>query len=601
MEVNPQCVEPALARKRVRNESSWQRSKEKRMRYSDPGLPLMPNCKHENKEVYKCADLRREDVSVFHNRFYSHKTKILQDAFILKYVIADDPSRKSKTFLDREPKMFFGKFFVPTPSGTQLRVCRQTFLRSLNLKKHRVQGIIKRHKLSGTMPSEGRGGDHKSANNRDKLSSVKKFIEKLKCCESHYCRSKTVARMYLPSELSVQKLWKMYEAECNEEQHVKESYFRKIFNTNYNLGFGTPRSDVCSVCTQYNEKIKAEKRENEKKVLASLKQVHLLKGKAFYKKLKERRPDLLTISFDCQKNQMLPRLPDQASYFSRKIPTYNFTIVQGDSKTPLNPSNVFIYVWNETVLPKGSNEIASAVFHRLVNTDFTGIKKLRLVADGCGGQNKNSTIITMLHHWLIKFAPEDIIIELLFPMVGHSFLPPDRVFGFIERDLKKLEVIVRPEEFVDIFKNYGTVEQLGSDCLVYDWKSECKIIMKPPQSWHFKFAPTKRFFLKKSGNRILIKGEVNYQSDLGQYKSITKKNQKAENIRLNIIPTGKPIAPAKINDVHNLMSKHFGDNWRSLNTLKFYSELRPHQDDIIEKNNEDCHELIIDPDEEVRV
>ena len=38
-------------------------------------------------------------------------------------------------------------------------------------------------------------------------------------------------------------LWKMY-SKVKENIQVKESYFRMVFNKNYNLGFGSPQSDI---------------------------------------------------------------------------------------------------------------------------------------------------------------------------------------------------------------------------------------------------------------------------------------------------------------------------------------------------------------------
>lgn len=75
-----------------------------------------------------------------------------------------------------------------------------------------------------------------------------KFLNNLKCSETHYCASRT-GRRYLPAELNIRKLWRMYSSETEQEDlQVKGMYFRYIFNRNYNLGYGTPRVDVCSTC-----------------------------------------------------------------------------------------------------------------------------------------------------------------------------------------------------------------------------------------------------------------------------------------------------------------------------------------------------------------
>ncbi|CAH1100391.1 unnamed protein product [Psylliodes chrysocephalus] len=69
---------------------------------------------------------------------------------------------------------------------------------------------------------------------------------------------------------------------------------------------------------------------------------------------------------------------------------------------------------------------------------------LRLIVDGCGGQNKNTTLITMLMKWFFSINKHIESVEIIFPIVGHSFIPPDRVFAQIEK--KKKEAIVQPED-----------------------------------------------------------------------------------------------------------------------------------------------------------
>lgn len=100
---------------------------------------------------------------------------------------------------------------------------------------------------------------------------------------------------------------------------------------------------------------------------------------------------------------------------------------------------------------KDLNLVASAVYHRLTETDKTNITTIRLVTDGCGGQNKNCIVIGACSKWLLR-NPSIKTIEIVFPVTGHSFMPADRVFGVIEKELKKLEVILHPKEIRFILK-----------------------------------------------------------------------------------------------------------------------------------------------------
>lgn len=259
----------------------------------------------------------------------------------------------------------------------------------------------------------------------------------------------------------------MYKEQAEGQfKNVKSSYFRKIFRTTFNIGFGSPRVDVCSTCLLYQEQIKHENNENKKKDLMIKKRVHSLRAKAFYSLLKEDKEDLLILSFDCQKNQPMPKVSDQITYYSRQLYLYNFTIVVGHSKSQLNSKNVFAYTWTEDLLPKASNEIASAVFHCLstVVAEHEKAKTVRLVADGCSGQNKNTSVLGMACKYLIDHAPERLkTIEIVFPIVGHSFLPPDRVFAQIEKKIKKVETIPGPEGYLELFKEHATIFNLGRD------------------------------------------------------------------------------------------------------------------------------------------
>ena len=98
-----------------------------------------------------------------------------------------------------------------------------------------------------------------------------------------------------------------------------------------------------------------EKDGTKRNELVIQKRLHSLKYKAFYRILKEDSQDTKTISFGCQKNQPLPKLPDQSAYFSRQFNLYHFAIVEGNSKTKLGKENVQSYYWNETTHVKGGN------------------------------------------------------------------------------------------------------------------------------------------------------------------------------------------------------------------------------------------------------
>ncbi|KAH6933315.1 hypothetical protein HPB50_014170 [Hyalomma asiaticum] len=66
---------------------------------------------------------------------------------------------------------------------------------------------------------------------------------------------------------------------------------------------------------------------------------------------------------------------------------------------------VHCYTWTEDESAKGSNEVASTLHRTLRSLSYKGIHEVRLVANGCAGQNKNSTMIGVVLWWLQNEAP----------------------------------------------------------------------------------------------------------------------------------------------------------------------------------------------------
>lgn len=79
-------------------------------------------------------------------------------------------------------------------------------------------------------------------------------------------------------------------------------------------------------------------------------------------------------------------------------------------------------------------------------------------------------MVVMFGYWLITDAPRHVKkVEIIFPVVGHSFIPPDRVFVQIENILKKHEVVNQDQDHQDTIA-------------VQDWKLAYTPIIKSTTS-----------------------------------------------------------------------------------------------------------------------
>ncbi|XP_041989213.1 uncharacterized protein LOC121740540 [Aricia agestis] len=477
MDSYPSPVNNNSSRKRNAEPGKWKRNLAKRQRYSAKTLPKRLMCTH--KKTFKCMSLKMSDVKDFFESFYAQPDKQKQDAMLLKHCTPITVKRRRCTNSSKAKQRFQTKFYIYSKSeNKKVQVCQRYFLTILQITKYRVQRIMKEYYDTGNLLTENRGGDRVSMKYTAKREAIMSFINKIPCEEPHYCRGNT-KRYYLSSELSINKLWKMYNSEAVDDLKVKKSYFRRIFNTKYNLSFGTPRTDVCATCLRFSEEMKREKDDKVRVDLMTAQRVHKLKAKAFFEKVKEENTDFITFSFDCEKNLNLLKVPDQVAYYLRNVYLYNFTITVGSSKSKLLPENVFAYCWTEEKYPKAANEIASELYHRLQNTDFSTVTKVRLISDGCAGQNKNTIMLAMLSKWLTE-APQNVKeVEFVFPVVGHSYIPPDRVFAQIEKEVRKHEVINGPQKYLEVISGFSTVNKLGAECEVLDWKTASQEVFKP--------------------------------------------------------------------------------------------------------------------------
>jgi len=308
------------------------------------------------------------------------------------------------------------------------------------------------------------------------------------------------------------------------------SKYYKVFTKNFNLSFGHPRQDVCSFCTQKISQIKNEKDDDIKEVLQIELKEHKAKSKFFSKMMSIQSDETIQVSFDMMQNQPLPKLSVTETFYSRQVWLYNLTFVI-NSENNQSKENCFMYTWLETESGRGPNEIGSALTHFLnilenrYKNRINPPTILNLYSDSCAGQNKNQFIMATLLNYVN--CKETIFqkINHIFPVRGHSYMPPDRVFGRIEKELRKRENIVSPSEYYAIFDHFCHVFVYDIDFKVYNIKEACKLIIK---SKTFKMTEQKRLLYEK--NKKTVGVSTNYTGEYDNYIKVLKRNSKIESV-----------------------------------------------------------------------
>lgn len=350
-----------------------------------------------------------------------------------------------------------------------ITVCKNFFMHLTRVKATRLHNIAKRIRQNKSL-REARGGDRTSNKSVGKKIAVREFLRKLKGQESHYSRKKS-KRIYLQSDLNMTKLYKMYNNSVGVALQVKKSMFRRVF-CEFNIGFKSPASDICCYCNKIDLQLKKEKSASPEKrnvaVISDLilkKRVHKVRAKAFYGLMREKRDNEIKVCFDLQQVQSLPKSPVQEAFYLRQLSFYAFCVVD------IKAEKTVFYTWTEDQSGRGSKEVSSALFNYLKNIDLTDVKTIRLFCDGCGAQNKNNIVVQTLLYFLGTHTCSVEEIQITFPVRGHSFLPADRVFGRVEKMLRKKPTIANREEYYSVYEEVGEVRKLGEHWTILNTKS----------------------------------------------------------------------------------------------------------------------------------
>ena len=339
--------------------------------------------------------------------------------------------------------------------GKQVVVCQKAFAALHGVSVSAVHRISRASTTSTVAPKDMRG---KHANRPKKITptihkQVKEHIKSFPVMKSHYSRQKNKRRRYLSPLLSVREMHRMYLANyetSSQASTVKYHYYSKIFNEEFNLSFGYPKSDTCGTCENFRNELSSltedslQRREVEKKH-----DTHIHSAEHFYSSLRsdtkiaKDNNHVCTITFDFQQNLPLPHIPVGDIFYMHQLWVYVFGIHSCGS------NDVAMYCWPETTAKRGSDEVISCLYHFLCQLPSC-VTTLRLYSDGCGGQNKNANVMSFLFSLVSQGKFRHI--RYTFPVTGHSFLPNDRDFGRTELAKRKNERVYTPTQWMEIIK-----------------------------------------------------------------------------------------------------------------------------------------------------
>ena len=307
----------------------------------------------------------------------------------------------------------------------------------------RVHRIAQASSTSICAPKDKRGkhATRPAVKLADIKNQIREYIKSFPVMKSHYSRNKSQRCKYLSPLLSIAEMHRLYIDKYEpgaEKPSVKYSYYSKVFNSEFNLSFGHPKTDTCPTCEKFKIKLDLQLDEASRCKVQKERKDHLHSAEQFYGSLRlntgmaKRDSHVLTLTFDFQQNLPLPHLPVGDSFYMQQLWMYVFGIHS------CSDNRVAMYCWPEVVAKRGSDEVISCLDHFLSQVPAS-VTTLFLHSDGCPGQNKNSNVM----HYLFTLVSTGRFSKIthIFPVRGHSFLPNDRDFGRTEMKKRKYERI----------------------------------------------------------------------------------------------------------------------------------------------------------------
>lgn len=465
-----------LTRKRFRHTNEWQDNKNKKLKNSGKEYQSVRSKKVcQAKQVgapctcaKKCFEkFSQDDREEVFNQFWNIGNHEIQWQHILKYVKTEDVKRIK---LDRKNNRTQTiKYHFPGKEGELERVCKVFFINTLSISETFVYTALEKAQ-AGLGMVDKRGVHDNRPRKMEELTedSILIHIKMFPVKESHYIRKQS-KRQYLSEDLSISKMYRIYDKEWFEGYKINNPETKKatkrqyetIFNTRFNYSFFDPKKDRCATCAMYDEadaERKAQLEQNYRTHRQKREQIRVIKEA----EKKSADPTNTTVaSFDLEKVLNIPQSNVGTFHYKRNYPVYNFTVFN------MLSLKGYCYVWHYVIAKRGAIEIGSCLLSFILSEYSRGIRNFSFYSDSCAGQNKNRFIYALYVYCAKKY---NIKITHRFFEVGHSQSEGDSMHGCIEK-AKHKKIIYTPEQMYLIILNakvegkYNMKEMQQSDFL----------------------------------------------------------------------------------------------------------------------------------------
>ncbi|XP_050298547.1 uncharacterized protein LOC126737611 [Anthonomus grandis grandis] len=292
-------------RKRQINDTEWKYIKRKSLR--DSGQPYI-----SKRNVAVPGKIAVDDVRVCRCKYECQNITL---------------ANKQKAFKD----------FYNLNYDNQTRMLAQQCMDIVNIKRRYVDlKIIPRRlqklqeKLKFNEPLEDKRGRHLNRPTAipDTIKDlIKAHIESFSKQESHYARGRT-EKLCLSPDLTLKQMFILFKGK-HPVVKCSEKLYRDIFRSDFNLRFGTPRSDTCQYCDKFYVKLIEVRSEEEKNNISRESEIHHRRAEKGYSalsddiKLAKENKNTIVLCTDLQQVLFCPTLKHSSVFYQRQYSCYN--------------------------------------------------------------------------------------------------------------------------------------------------------------------------------------------------------------------------------------------------------------------------------------
>lgn len=471
-----------------------------------------------------------------------------QQCFIINNTSKQEPKIKTVKDNRKLERNVSVSYFLLNETGTKLNVCKVFFLETLGYNRKNDKSVRKAlSTMVNDTPVDRRGTNP----NPKKIEEIKivEHINSFNPSISHYRREHAPNRKYLPSDLSVTKMYQDFYTQQNmkdlpADEQISYEVYRKIVKK-LNISFTKLGHEECEVCEKYfihNPEYKEKTHRNcqECRNYERHRQKYTTARQAYKRDVEKQNnaninADTAYFAADLEKVIMLPRIDEfKVVMFCPRVIVFNESFVPIGDKRNNTTFQTFAAIWHEAISGRKMHDLTSCfkVFLH-ANRD---LKNIVIWLDNCAAQNKNWTLFSYLLHLVNSVEVNFKTITLKYLEVGHTYMAADEFHHQVEQSMKRKKHIYDFEDFHQAVLNARTniaVKIMNKEdfCLFEDCSSSYKLQNSSPRAYLSDMCEVK--FVR--GTHV-----INYKTDYYNEQEYSLDFLRLKNIKSGI-PPPKPI------------------------------------------------------------